>query len=130
MPGVVIDFLKQLPIDSVILLRSGNSTRPGRFERIVAQCCMELWMSYRWVKPEGDGGRGSTFDRDVSMVGASDVVLAFFAEESMSGGTEHVVEKAIDQRVPVYSYGVVDGELIRIGENDPNESWARLAPAI
>ena len=130
MPGVVIEFLKQLPIDALILLRSGNLTRPGRFERIVAQCCTELWMSFQWIKPEMPGDSGATFDRDVAMVGASDVVLAFFAEEFMSGGTEHVVEKAIDQRVPVYSYGIRNGNLIRIGEEDPNESWVRLAPAV
>jgi hypothetical protein len=129
MPVVVIDFLQQLPIDALILLRSGNISRPGRFERIVAKCCSELWMSHEWVKPEL-GDRGATFDRDVAMVGRSDCVLAFFAEEHMSGGTEHVVEKAIDQRVPVYSYGMRDGALIRIGEEDPMNAWVRLAPAV
>ena len=132
MPGVILDFLAQLPVSAVVQLRCGISTRPGRFERIVNEAAVRLWLRVRWRQPNPDDGPGMSWQRDVDMVADSDVVLAFFAEDEMSGGTEHVVEKAMDpsQMVPVYSYGVRDGQLIRIGEHDPNESWSKLAPKV
>ena len=128
LPQAVLEFLMELPPRSMILLRKGVTTHPGRFEQMVAACCTDMWLAWEWVEPELNGDPGTVFNRDVAMVGRSDCVLAFFAEEVMSGGTEHVVEKAIDQTVPVYSYGLRDGHFIRIGEHDPASAWSRLAP--
>lgn len=107
---------------------------PARFEQMVASVTEELWLQHEWIKPELDqptrsgDPRGVNFERDVAMAGMADVVLALFPEEEMLGGTEHLVEKAIDQGIPVYSYGVRDGQLIRIGEHDPAARWADQVP--
>lgn len=132
MPVVIMEFMAQLPVNAVVQLRRGRTTRAGRFERIVAEAATRLWLTVKWCEPNPEDGEGQTYFRDVDMVASSDVVLAFFAGDEMSGGTEHVVEKAMDpsQLVPVYSYGVVDGRLIRIGEHDPNEAWSEMAPKI
>ncbi len=123
-------FLQQLPPKTRILLRTGNKTQPGWFELVVAAACESTWLPYEWVRPDPAGGPGATFERDVAMVRDSDAVMAFFAGEEMAGGTAHVVEKAIDARVPVYAYGLVDGAFKRIGEHDPDETWAQLAPKL
>lgn len=127
-PSLVVAFLEQLPVDTTILLRRGNYSGPGNFELLVAECCQLLWIPFEWCLPDLVEGPSATFLRDVAMVKHSDCVLAFFADEMMSGGTEHVVEKAIDAGVPVYAYGVRDGQFIRIGEHDPDASWIHLAP--
>jgi hypothetical protein len=80
---------------------------------------------YGWMKP-GEGGRSATYERDISMVAGSDCVLAFFADDQMSGGTEHVVEKAIDQFIPVYSFGYRDLDLVMLGCHDPYDAWGRF----
>lgn len=125
-----MSFLDQLPIDAVVLLRCPNLTDPGRFEQMVAVACIELWMKFEWIVPDVKEGKSANWIRDVDMVGRCDCVLAFFEGEEMGGGTYHLVEKAMDQRVPVYSYGVVSGRFIRIGEHDPDDMWSRLAPRV
>lgn len=132
MPAVIMDFMDQLPVNAVVQLRRGVTTRAGRFERIVAEAANRLWLAVKWCEPNPEDGPGMTFTRDVDMVAGCDVVLAFFAEGEMSGGTEHVVEKAMDpsQTVPVYSYGVQEGRLIRIGEHDPENAWSDFAPKV
>lgn len=110
------------PADVKVLVRSPLLKPPARFERMLALACDHLGIDHEWVKPE-PGGRAQVFHRDVAMVGRSDLVLAFFADDQMTGGTEHVVEKAIDQRVPVYSYGIRDGQLVLIGSYDEDEQW-------
>lgn len=127
---MLVAFLAQLPLGTTILLRSPALSSPAPFERMVWECCKELWLKPEWVMPNLELGKSANWYRDVDMVGRCDVVLTFFAQEVMDGGTEHIVEKALDQRIPVYSYGLRDGQLIRIGENDPDDSWGRLAPKI
>jgi nucleoside 2-deoxyribosyltransferase len=77
--------------------------------------------------PVPEGGPGVVFERDIEMVGLSDLVLAFFAPyHAMEGGTGHVVEVAIDRNVPVYSYTLDDETLTRVGDHDPEATWQPL----
>lgn len=121
-----------LPEKSIVFLRRGLTTAPGRFERLVAEWCRQFThVEARWIVPEPGGGPGSVFDRDRDMVAHSDAVLAFFAPgRMMEGGTGHVVESAIDQGVPVYSFVIGDLQddgmssgLARVGEHDPTAAW-------
>lgn len=130
LPKAALEFLVALPPKTRVLLRRGNKSSPGWFENVVATLCVELWMPCEWVVPDPLGDAGATFDRDVEMVRHSDCVMAFFAGEEMTGGTAHVIEKAQDQRVPAYAYGLRDGHFVRIGEFDPDEAWAELAPKL
>ena len=110
------------PPETTVLLRHPLHRGPERFELMVSIACEKFGYPVDWRQPE-PGGRSQVFFRDIEMVGRSDLVLAFFAGEVMSGGTEHVVEKAIDQRVPVYSYGVRDGDLVLLGSHDPENGF-------
>lgn len=111
--------------DPMVLLRHPLHGEANKFEQITAAMMVNLKIPFGWMKPE-PGGRAAVFNRDITMVGKSDLVLAFFAGDQMSGGTEHVVEKAMDQWVPVYSYGVRDHEYILIGSFDPDGRWEEL----
>ena len=78
------------------------------------------------------GGRSSTFFRDIKMVSKADVVICVFpGEQPMEGGTAHVVEKAQDDRVPVYAYTYDPdtGHWGRLGEWDPDNAWGERVPA-
>jgi len=87
-------------------------------------------MPYELYRPGGGVGRAGVFFRDIEMVSESDLVLALFPEsDPMEGGTAHVVEKAQDQRVPVYAYTVDDDlKLHRLGEWDADEAWSHTVP--
>lgn len=125
-PARTLGLLANLPEHVVVGLRSPVEDDPGIFERIVAQVSKALGMKVKWYSPEGPG-REATYHRDVRMVREASCVLAFFAEDEMTGGTEHVVEKAIDQMVPVYSYGIRDRMWVLIGSHDPDELWPGFA---
>ena len=77
-------------------------------------------------------GRATTFVRDGQMAEASSVVLAFMLpEEAMvdNSGTSHLVTRAIDLRVPVYTYTLDEtGRVSRLGENDPDGAWEGRVP--
>lgn len=113
------------PSNATVLLRHPLHRPPERFEQMVAKACEEFGFYVDWRKPV-PGGRHMVYFRDIEMVGSSDLVLAFFAQDYMSGGTEHVVDKAIDQRVPVYSYGIRDGELVLLGSHDPDDAFGHF----
>jgi hypothetical protein len=71
----------------------------------------------RWA---GEGG-ASNYVRDVNMVKVADVVYAFFEAESIGeGGTQHVVDKGLDQRKSVRSY-TWDGRLSLLGSVDAGD---------
>ena len=106
-----------------MLLRRGYKTEPAMFEQAMAMLGTSLWMDVEWVKPEPDLGRAGTFLRDVELVKRADLVLCFFDKPEISGGTAHVVEKAIDQEVPVYAYGFDGLRFQRVGEHDPDNRW-------
>jgi hypothetical protein len=107
------------PDQATVLLRHPLHRKPERFELMMEHACTVMGFEVDWRKPE-PGGRQMVYFRDIEMVGAADVVLAYFADDEMSGGTEHVVDKAIDQRVPVYSFGIRDGKLVMLGSHDPD----------
>lgn len=127
--GVVPDQLlyfigDALPNNSRVFLRRGMKGAPGSFERLVFEWCRQFnHVEPRWVIPDFESGPGAVFNRDNEMVRGSDLVLAFFAPgRMMEGGTGHVVESAIDQGVPVYSFELGDS-LVRVGEHDPDAAW-------
>ena len=120
LPTQLIDFISRLGPGSLVMLRSPRDKEPGRFEQMVAKVCGEMWVAHAYFKP-GGGGRSATFERDIGMVSMSTCVMAFFATDEMSGGTEHVVDKAVDQRVPVASYGIRDDLLVQLGSYNPDD---------
>jgi hypothetical protein len=90
------------------------------FEALVASLATTLGHTPRAFVPE-PGGRSKVYLRDVEMVGAADEVVAFFQDgDEMTGGTAHVVEKAIDQRRPVRAYALSGDQMRLIAEED----WA------
>ncbi|HEX5016537.1 MAG TPA: hypothetical protein VFX15_03000 [Actinomycetes bacterium] len=120
-----------LPAQTTVLLRRGNASDPGRFERLVREIIRSyaVHLEYRWVMPDPAAGPGAAFLRDNEMVAASDLVLAFFAPgRMMEGGTGHVVESAIDKNVPVYSF-ILGETLARVGEHDPDAIWQQQVRA-
>ena len=84
-----------------------------------------------WFTPD-PGGRERVFFRDIEMVAKADVVICVFPEgDPMGGGTGHVVEKAQDKGVPVYAYTSATDQpqsWTRLGEWDPEDSWAAFVP--
>jgi hypothetical protein len=123
-PDWLVDFLSELPADTVILLRRGNQRDPGLFETVMAKLALtHLWLDVRWMRPDPEQGRSAVFLRDVEMVKEADLVLAFLSSDTMTGGTGHVVEKAMELDIPVYAYGLSSGQFVRIGEYDPHEAW-------
>lgn len=114
------------PSPAVVLLRHPlTKDKAEPFEQMVAKACDFFGILYGWMRPE-PGGRGKVYERDVNMVGRSDLVLAFFADDVMTGGTEHIIEKAMDQDVPHYAYGIRDDQLVLLGSHDPYNLWSRF----
>jgi nucleoside 2-deoxyribosyltransferase len=84
-----------------------------------------------WFRPK-PGGRDEVFHRDIEMVSHADVVICVFSEDQpMEGGTAHIVEKAQDRHVPVYAYtfDANSGHWARLGEWDPDNTWANQVPS-
>lgn len=94
----------------------------------MARFCFANGVDYEWVLPDPAGGREATYLRDVAMTRRADLVLCFFANERMEGGTEHIVEKALDVSTPVYSWGFTGSSFVRIGEHDPDNVWGDAVP--
>jgi hypothetical protein len=115
----------------VVLLRSAKTGLGNKFEFAIKTMCVPLGVPTKAYVPE-DGGREQVFYRDIEMTKEADVVIAVFHEDSpMEGGTAHVVEKAQDRHVPVYAYTWSPsrpGEWARLGEWDPDDSWAHRMP--
>jgi len=113
-------------------MRRGINTLPGRVESAIATAAKLMDWPIEWFVPE-PGGRDQVFFRDIEMVREADVVLCVFTEtDPMAGGTGHVVEKAIDRRVPVYAYTAdIENPRVwhRLGEWDPDDAWASRVPA-
>lgn len=129
-PETVFTFISDLPRGSRLLLRRGYKNTPGLFERAIAAFCNrpDVDAVYEWVLPDPMGGREATYLRDVAMTRRADLVLCFFAGQHMEGGTEHVVEKALDAGTPVYSWGRDRDCFIRIGEHDPDNIYGEIVP--
>lgn len=100
-----------------ILLRKPRSDPPAPFEQSVAGIAAEIGLEVQWCKPDRRGGREGTYVRDAHMVQMADRVLAFFTPETlMSGGTGHVVEKAIDKAIPVHAFEIDENGLRWVGD--------------
>ena len=104
-----------------ILLRKPLRRASRPFEALVASLAGVLGLRVSdWIPDPG--GRAQVFLRDVEMVQDADEVVAFFPEDAeMSGGTGHVVEKALDQHKPVRAYAVVGGNLILVGSDNESD---------
>jgi nucleoside 2-deoxyribosyltransferase len=114
--------LQGLPRSARILLRRPWSGQPGFYEQAVAAICRMLGIEYEWRLPLPAQGRQATFYRDIQMVADSDAVIVFFAPDAiMEGGTAHLVEKALDQSVPVYAYSADEERVTRVGEHDTED---------
>jgi len=123
----VIDMIERIT-DPTVIMRRGRETAPGPLEEAVAAECREVGIPIEWRVPAG-GGREEVFYRDMDMVTKADLVLAVFSpERAMLGGTAHVVEKAMDIRVPAYAF-TYNGQLERVGEFDPDNVWSALIQA-
>lgn len=120
----VIKFLLRLGHPTV-LLRRGRETPPGPLEQELAELCRTTGCPIEWHMP-APGGRDEVFFRDVDMITGADLLIAVFSPgKPMEGGTAHLVEKAIDQRVPAYAF-TFEEHLDRVGEYDPDNAWESL----
>jgi len=127
-PDSLVEFIHEQPPGMKMLLRSGNKSSPGMFEQVMAKLATSLWMDVEWVRPDEGLGRAGTFLRDVELARKADLVLCYFDTIEISGGTAHIVEKAMDQEVPVYAYGFDGSTFQRIGELDPQNRWGKRVP--
>lgn len=135
-PRLLIRFLAALPDDAVILMRSPMGKRPGIFESDVSALASILHMPVEWFEPVPTSmtpGRASVYRRDIEMIESSDLVILFFAHDEVAegyGGTQHLLDKALDIDRPVYAYGVDEyGSVDRVGEHDPYHQYADIAPS-
>ena len=134
---MLISFMAALPEDAVIFLRRGLRTDPGMFERDVETLAGLLRLEVEWHQPEPTDvtpGRSSVYARDISMVEQSDLVIAFLTLDDVEGGysgSSHVIDKALAANRPVYAYSVDEfGTIERVGDYDPDELYASLAPSV
>jgi len=118
--NVVLDELIELSTtDEIdILLRKPLFKDTSPFERLVAELATTLGCGVTWFRPRA-GGREGVFGRDIDLVSSADEVIAYFPDgEEMTGGTGHVVEKALDQECPVRAYVVAGGTVRWVGGNE------------
>lgn len=102
--GHLLKTLVSFPEGTIVLLRKGRTTPPGDFEVFTQALCLQLGINFEWCQPD-EGGREAVYLRDIEMVTKADAVVAYFdADSVLSGGTGHVVEKAMDADKPVYAY--------------------------
>lgn len=106
-------------LGAVTRLKTGDTvlTRPSEGVDYMAQ----IFAHVRGLDVEvyrADGARGDVYRRDMQLVDDADKVIAFFdPDHVMDGGTGHIVETAMRKEKPVEAWTVVDGELIRVGED-------------
>lgn len=94
----------------------------------MAAFCMAHRVPYEWIMPDPAGGRQATYFRDVSLARRADLLLAFFAGETMAGGTGHLTEMGIAAGTPTYAWGYTGEHFMRIGEYDPDNTYGYLVP--
>jgi hypothetical protein len=124
----LLNELTRLPQESMVLIRSPRNEPRGDFEELLVRLCKALDIDYDFYLPATGSGRAGVFERDIHMVEHADVVIAYFdPKHIMSGGTGHVVEKAIDAEKPVYAYEVDMTGQRWVGGIEPPEDDARIA---
>jgi hypothetical protein len=136
-PLLLVTFMAKLPDRSVILLRrSMGFDPPGAFEADVSMLAAFLRFDVEWFRPEPTAmttGRASVYRRDIEMVERSDLVILFFAADEVAegyGGTQHLLDKALDANRPCYAYSVDEfGTIDRVGEYDPDHQYADMLMA-
>lgn len=120
----ITPFLMFFP-GAIVLMRRPRGGSPARFEARVAKLCHHIGLKVEWWRP-APGGRSEVMYRDIDMAASADLVVGVFAPEApMEGGTAHVIDKAVDRRVPAYGLVYEMGEFRRLGEYDPDHSWDR-----
>lgn len=116
----IVDVLRALGPD-VVLLTRGN----GDIDRFLTTVAPLL--DIRCFMYPSEGG-ASNWLRDVELVRDADEVIAIISradlEARRTGGTLHVVEKALDQRKPTRLYTEEGGMLVGVAENDGTEEMA------
>jgi hypothetical protein len=99
-------------------------TAVGGGDAFIAEAATVMGFTVRRWK--GEGG-ASNYIRDVEMVKQANVVYAFFGVDSVGeGGTQHVIDKSLDQHKRTYSY-VWDGRLVLVGSSDGSEGESDVA---
>ena len=69
------------------------------------------YMGYPVIELPGRGGP-SNYERDVKLVREVEEVHVFFSPDRVGeGGSQHLVDKALDQRKPTYSYSYIPGRV-------------------
>jgi hypothetical protein len=108
----IFDWLKEtVPLGTTIYTRGSKG-----FDRYLAEGAR--FMGYTVVEMPGSGG-ADNYVRDVRLVETVDEVYAFFeADHIGEGGTQHVIDKALDQRRPSHSYIWDDRALVLVGSDD------------
>jgi hypothetical protein len=114
--------LLELPPDIVVLLRQPmDKRRTSAIDMTAAELAKGRGLTVEWFQPE-PGSRGATYDRDYELISAADQVEAFFDDDTMPGGTGHVVDAALARNRNVNAWLVeAYGELSRIGEWETEE---------
>jgi hypothetical protein len=113
---ITAEFLSHLDTDTRILLRSPINDPPNPLEENLARQAEDLGLEVVWCYPDRRGGREGTYVRDAHMAGMADLVLAFFLPgKVMTGGTGHVVEKALDKDIPIQAYELDESGLTWVG---------------
>jgi hypothetical protein len=107
----IFDWLKAFPFSDTIFTRGSKG-----FDAVLTEGAR--FMGYTVVEMKGTGG-ADNYIRDVKLVQTVDEVHAFFEMDHIGeGGTQHVIDKALDNGVPSYSY-IWDGrQLVLIGSDD------------
>jgi hypothetical protein len=99
--------LAALPADAWVLLRKPASGNPAAYETFVAELCGSLGISVEWRTPDTGSNRSGTYERDVTMIRAADLLIAYFDPATPLGentGTGHLVERAIEEDTDCEAY--------------------------
>lgn len=104
-------FIKELPPDTIILTRNAKG-----FDAFAAEVARQLDRNV--VEYPGKGGMAN-YERDVQLARDADKVIAFFSEGKVGqGGTQHVIDKALDLGKPVESYAPLGRGFVLVGSDD------------
>jgi hypothetical protein len=113
--------LAELPIDSVVLMRSPQSGQPGPIERIASDLCKDLSIPVEWRIPKPGAGSEGTIERDYRMVDDADGVLAYFhPDHAMNDerGTTRLIRYALSVNKPVDAFTADHEKINWLGSNE------------
>lgn len=110
--------LAELPIDSVVLMRSPLSGQPGPIERVAEQLCRDLSIPVEWRIPQPGAGGEGTIERDMRMVEDADAVIVYFHPDhvmSEERGTTRLARHAISLGRPVQAFSAGEDQMVWVG---------------